>query len=111
MASKSEKASAGLQPRQGANVMGMTSSILAHTGASVDHSVEAQARRLLQALRDGPVSTITAAHSLDIVHPPSTVRYLRRHGFVIETQWTYLSTGSGRPPYRVGLYVLIAESA
>lgn len=47
----------------------------------VNHSTEAQALRLVQALRAGPITTIRAAQELDIVHPPSTVRYLRRKGW------------------------------
>ncbi|WGK61484.1 helix-turn-helix domain-containing protein [Halopseudomonas sp. SMJS2] len=111
MRNKAEKPEAGLQPRQGQNVMGMTSTILAHPDPFVDHSSEAQAARLLEALRQGPVSTVDAARSLDIIHPPSTVRYLRGRGYVIATEWTHLSTGPGRPKHRVGLYVLIEEAA
>lgn len=111
MTDTAEKTQAGLQPRESQNVMGMTANILAHPDPYVDHSSEAQAARLLEALRQGPVSTVAAARALDIIHPPSTVRYLRNRGFVIDTQWTYLATGPGRPRHRVGLYVLIAEAA
>lgn len=111
MCDKPEKTQAGLQPRESQNVMSMTSTILAHPDPFVDHSSEAQAARLLEALRVGPVSTVDAARSLDIIHPPSTVRYLRSRGYVIATEWTRLSTGPGRKPHRVGLYVLIEEAA
>lgn len=111
MTNKAEKTQAGRQPRESQNVIGMTAAILAHPDPYVDHSSEAQATRLLEALRRGPVSTVTAARALDIIHPPSTVRYLRSRGFVIATEWTHLSTGPGRPKHRVGLYVLVAEAA
>lgn len=74
-----------------------------------NHCTEAQARRLAVALRAGPVSTIDAAQSLDIVHPPSTVRWLRNRGYSIKTEWIYKTTEPGRRPHRVGLYVLASE--
>lgn len=111
MCNKPEKTQAGRQPRKSQNVISMTGPILAHPDPFVDHSSSAQAARLLEALRAGPVSTVTAARALDIIHPPSTVRYLRARGCMIKTEWTYLSTGPGRPRHRVGLYVLIAEAA
>lgn len=76
-----------------------------------DHSTEAQAYRLMHALRTGPVSTIDAAQALDIVHPPSSVRWLRARGYQIKTEWTYRTTEPGRRPHRVGLYVLASEPA
>lgn len=111
MTTKAEKTQAGLQPRKSQNVIGMTPVILAHPDPFVDHSSEAQAARLLEALRCNPVTTVAAARELDIIHPPSTVRYLRNRGCVIATEWTYLSTGPGRPKHRVGLYVLVEEAA
>lgn len=111
MPDKSIKPEAVLEHRQGQNVIGMTSEILAQTPDFVDHSTEAQAGRLLVALRCNPVSTIEAAKYLDIVHPPSTVRYLRGKGYVIHTRWTYKATEVGRKPHRVGEYVLIHEAA
>lgn len=74
-----------------------------------NHCTEAQALRLVFALRSGPVSTIEAAQSLDIVHPPSTVRWLRNRGYSIKTEWIYKTTETGRRPHRVGLYVLASE--
>lgn len=107
------KPEAELQLRLGdyQNVMSMTARIVAPTADIVDHSAEAQAARLVAALRAGPVSTITAAKELDIVHPPSTVRRLRRDGWRIVTEWTYSPTEAGRKPHRVGLYILVAEAA
>lgn len=70
-----------------------------------------QDRRLLVALRLGPVSSIEAANDLDIVHPPSTVRRLRNRGYDIVTNWTYQATEPGRPPHRVAKYVLLQEAS
>ena len=75
------------------------------------HSSAEQDRRLLLALRTGPVSSIQAANDLDIVHPPSTVRRLRRVGHDIATHWTYQATDAGRPPHRVAKYVLLQEAS
>ena len=66
---------------------------------------------MIEALRDGPVSSIQAANDLDIVHPPSTVRRLRKDGHEIVTNWTYQATESGRPPHRVAEYVLMSEAS
>lgn len=74
-----------------------------------EHSTIAQAQRLAQALKTGPVSTIDAAQTLDIVHPPSIVRWLRNRGYSIKTEWIYMTTEPGRRPHRVGLYVLASE--
>lgn len=106
-----EKPKAERQLRQGEYQVRLTRQSLADVPRIVDHSTAAQAKRLLDALRRGPVSTITAAKDLDIVHPPSTVRYLRRRGVRIFTEWTYAATEAGRKPHRVGLYVLMAEAA
>ena len=73
------------------------------------HTSGAQAERLVRALRAGPISTIAATQELDIVHPPSTVRWLRDRGYSIKTEWIYKTTEPGRRPHRVGLYVLAAE--
>lgn len=75
------------------------------------HSAIEQDKRLLEALRAGPVTSIQASQRLDIVHPPSAVRRLRRRGHDIATQWTYQAIEPGRPAHRVGLYVLIKEAA
>lgn len=75
------------------------------------HTSAEQDRRLLVALRTGPVSSIQAANDLDIVHPPSTVRRLRRFGHHIATHWTYQATDAGRPPHRVAKYVLLQEAS
>lgn len=75
-----------------------------------NHTTEAQALRMIQALRAGPVSSIAAAQELDIVHPPSTIRHLRKLGWGILTRWCYQAAAPGRRPHRVGLYVLVKEN-
>ena len=75
-----------------------------HTSTDQDH-------RFLIALRVAPVSSLEAANYLDIVHPPSTIRRLRKRGHEIVTSWTYQATDPGRPPHRVAKYVLMREAA
>lgn len=75
------------------------------------HTSIDQDRRFLIALRTAPVSSIEAASFLDIVHPPSTIRRLRKRGHTIVTSWTYQATDPGRPPHRVAKYVLMCEAS
>lgn len=42
------------------------------------HSSTEQDRKMIEALRNGPVSSVEAAQTLDIVQPPSTIRRLRK---------------------------------
>jgi hypothetical protein len=84
----------------------MTAKTIADHDLPDNHSTHAQARRLIEALKKGPVSSIEAAQDLDIVHPPSTIRHLRRQGWGILTRWCYQAAAPGRRPHRVGLYVL-----
>ncbi|RON53112.1 hypothetical protein BK665_15830 [Pseudomonas frederiksbergensis] len=65
---------------------------------------------MIEALRNGSVSTIEAAKDLDIVQPPSTIRRLRKKGFEIRTYWTLRSTEPGRSPHRVANYILMREA-
>ncbi|WP_083281467.1 helix-turn-helix domain-containing protein [Pseudomonas sp. GTC 16481] len=87
----------------------MTTETIADADLPDNHSTAAQAKRMIAALRQGPVSSIEAAQKLDIVHPPSTIRHLRRKGWGILTQWCYQAAGPGLPPHRVGQYVLTKE--
>ncbi len=66
---------------------------------------------MIEALRNGPISSIQAAQELDIVQPPSTIRRLRKRGFYILTHWTYQPTEPGRPPHRIAKYVLMQEAS
>ncbi|MGY5476831.1 helix-turn-helix domain-containing protein [Pseudomonas aeruginosa] len=62
------------------------------------HSSTEQDRKMMEALRKGPITTLEAANDLDIVHPPNTIRRLRNKGHEIITHWTYQATDPGRPP-------------
>lgn len=75
------------------------------------HSSTEQDRKMIEALRSGPVSTIQAAQELDIVQPPNTIRRLRKKGYEIRTHWTYQSTEPGRQPHRVAKYILMREAS
>jgi hypothetical protein len=75
------------------------------------HSSTEQDRKMIEALRNGPISSIEAAQTLDIVQPPNTIRRLRKRGFAIITHWTYQPTEPGRPPHRVAKYVLMQEAS
>ncbi|PMZ69212.1 helix-turn-helix domain-containing protein [Pseudomonas sp. FW305-70] len=75
------------------------------------HSSNEQDRKMMEALRSGPITTIEAANGLDIVHPPNTIRRLRNRGHVIATHWAYQATEPGRPPHRVAKYVLLREAS
>ena len=75
------------------------------------HSSTEQDRKMIEALRKGPISTIEAAQELDIVQPPNTIRRLRKRGFDILTYWTHQSTEPGRPPHRVAKYILMHEAS
>ncbi|WP_341304108.1 helix-turn-helix domain-containing protein [Pseudomonas sp. TMP25] len=75
------------------------------------HSSAEQQRKMMEALRTGPITTLEAANDLDIVHPPSTVRCLRNKGHIIVTAWTYQATDAGRRPHRVAKYVLLQEAS
>nr|WP_315416346.1 helix-turn-helix domain-containing protein [uncultured Pseudomonas sp.] len=66
---------------------------------------------MMEALRNGPVSTIEAARDLDIVQPPNTIRRLRKKGHEIRTYWTHQSTEPSRPPHRVAKYILMREAS
>lgn len=75
------------------------------------HSSTEQDRKMMEALRNGPVSTIEAAKDLDIVQPPNTIRRLGKKGHEIRTYWTHQSTEPGRPPHRVAKYILMREAS
>lgn len=103
------------KPQMGSDDFTSCRAIGATTAAIVEtppdsHTTEAQALRMIQALRVGPVSSIAAAQQLDIVHPPSTIRHLRKLGWGILTRWCYQAAAPGRRPHRVGLYVLVEEN-
>lgn len=71
-----------------------------------DVSAEAQRKRLIDALKIGPITTLEARRNLDILMPAARVHELRhKHGEPIETVWTWQETDAGKP-HRVARYVL-----
>lgn len=75
------------------------------------HSTAEQERKMMEALRKGPITSTEAAKELDIVQPPSTIRRLRNRGHRIDTHWVYQATEAHRPPHRVAKYILISEAS
>lgn len=65
-----------------------------------------QRARLLEALEQGPVSTLYAREYLDILHPAARVQELREQGYNVTTEWVLEDNGEGRP-HRVAKYVLL----
>ncbi len=73
-----------------------------------DLSAEAQRKRLIDALRCGPVTTIEARRNLDILMPAARVHELKhRHGFDIQTIRVRQETDCGKL-HSVAKYVLMA---
>ena len=73
-----------------------------------DLSAEAQRKRLIDALRCGPVTTIEARHNLDILMPAARVHELKHsHGFDIQTIRVRQETDCGKL-HSVAKYVLMA---
>lgn len=60
---------------------------------------------LLDALREGPVSSVQARDALGILHPAARVLELRQRGHSIHLNWREAEDGQGRR-HRVGVYLL-----
>lgn len=73
------------------------------------NTVAAQRGRLLERLRHGPVSTLDARATLDVLHPAARVMELRDQGYQIETRWSREPSPCGRL-HRVARYVLLASN-
>jgi hypothetical protein len=71
--------------------------------------VEAQRARLLDRLRQGPLSTLDARADLDILHPAARVMELRRKGYLIETMRSREPSTCGRL-HTVANYVLMPRA-
>lgn len=72
-----------------------------------DLSAEAQRKRLIDALRCGPVTTIEARRNLDILMPAARIHELKhRHGFDIQTVRVRQETECGKL-HSVAKYVLM----
>jgi len=74
-----------------------------------DISLLAQRKRLLERLREKPITTIEAREQLNILMPAARIFELRKnYGLNIITLWTKDCTSQGKP-HRVARYVLIPE--
>ena len=72
-----------------------------------DLSAEAQRKRLIDALRCGPISTIEARRNLDILMPAARIHELKhRHGHNIHKYWIEQETDNGSK-HRVAKYFLL----
>jgi hypothetical protein len=72
-----------------------------------DISLPAQRKRLLERLREKPITTIEAREQLNILMPAARVFELRKnYGLNIITHWTQDCTSQGKP-HRVARYVLM----
>lgn len=73
-----------------------------------DLSAEAQRKRLIDALRCGPITTIEARRNLDILMPAARIHELKhRHGLDIQTIRVRQETDCGKL-HSVAQYVLMA---
>jgi hypothetical protein len=72
------------------------------------NSINAQQMRLLERLRKGPISTVEARHSLDILGVAPRIFELRHiHGHNIMTHWTYQENPGSGTLHRVAEYILL----
>ena len=72
-----------------------------------DNSASSQCARLLEALKQGPITTYDAMRKLDCYHPPARIITLRKRGHNITTVKKQIQTEAGTWHW-VGLYVLTA---
>jgi hypothetical protein len=73
-------------------------------------SAQRQRNRIVEALRQCPLTTFEMMRGLDVYYPPSRIKELRNSGYMIETLWQRVRTESGES-HRVGLYLLIGGVA
>jgi hypothetical protein len=69
---------------------------------------ESQCRRIIEALRAAPRTTVELCREFDILHPPARILQLRERGHVIVLHWVYVET-IPKVFHRVGKYVLMSE--
>ena len=65
-----------------------------------------QRARILDALRQGPLSTLAARKHLDVLHPAARIQQLREAGHNIHTHWATEESQQGRK-HRIAVYVLL----
>jgi len=76
----------------------------------MSNSAADQRQRLLQELRQRPLSTIDARRELDIMHPAARIQELKERGENITTYWSKEPTECGKL-HRVARYVLLSIGA
>ncbi|MGD9109068.1 MAG: helix-turn-helix domain-containing protein [Gammaproteobacteria bacterium] len=74
-----------------------------------DTTLPAQRKRLLEWLREKPITTIEARERLNILMPAARIFELRKnYGLNIITHWTQDRTSQGKP-HRVARYALMPD--
>jgi len=73
----------------------------------MSNNAKAQRQKLLQALRQKPLSTLEARRELDILHPAARVQELKATGHHIITHWSEEPSECGEL-HRVARYVLLS---
>jgi len=76
----------------------------------MSNNAKAQCQKLLQALRQKPLSTLEARRELDILHPAARVQELKAAGHNIVTHWSEEPSECGEL-HRVARYVLLSAGA
>ncbi|MGZ5018693.1 MAG: helix-turn-helix domain-containing protein [Methylobacter sp.] len=76
----------------------------------MSHNAKAQCHKLLQALRQKPLSTLDARRELDILHPGARIQELKAAGHNIVTHWSKELSECGKL-HRVARYVLLSTGA
>ena len=92
-------------------VAGVESACLkkAHTKES---GGSAQRRQLLDWMRNsGPIDTLTARRTLNILMPASRIKELKNQGYSFHTQRITITDEQGRSHSNIALYTLIGEPA
>lgn len=79
-----------------------------HDSFYTDLSANAQRRRLLDALRCGPITTLEARRNLEVLMPATRIFELRAVGYEIVTLRVFQETESG-VKHNIARYVLMAE--
>lgn len=73
------------------------------------NAASAQRKRILEALKVAPISTIECRRDLDCLHPGARIFELRAEGHEIHTFWNLEPTECGRL-HRVAKYVLLKKA-
>lgn len=72
-----------------------------------DYSITEQQKRVLQALREAPQSTLSLRSQFNIMHPGARIQELRDTGYRIDTVRQTRVDDYGRKHPAVAVYVLV----